>query len=769
MKPIDITGTVRDTFSIGIGKNKSEFGVFYGSLYFRNFEDSAWKKVASLQDISSSTKDFSWKSNTLYSVNSLIEYQGVFYKCIEEHASGVSFAADLLEVVPKWQEIGFYGNLRLINIEDRTPQDFYYNLSKFDDNVIIYGNNTNVNATFKIFLPAKNKVELNKIFTVQNASYNRVEIYYFNNTLFSGSAYGDYVANIQIIGNSGNDGNIGIWNIKFSDNRPITKIGEWKPSETYRVNDIVRVGYFIYTCIVNHVANSNAINGFDIDYEGNKWIYSGGAYAGGTYSLSDRMPINLKSTGSREIYQLDMLGLPYQGNSPESVLDLKNRRVLANNAPFGTPRVNTTTVSTLLSDLINNNSFRNKSTGEILRYIFKNYKPYEGNNYTSAIKLVNGVPGKKYILLIKSDGGPYIFDSSIIFPAYGNSSSVAPMGSTNSTGNWFLTIPSSNSRKVIANGQTLTNSAYPVTPFDSGLTKDSYRGSIFPAQSDPGKIDAFELVCLDYFSDQTIRPGSSDLFLGRYIGSYNMGDTFPLRLTPFLPVISGPGQDEGDDQVETYIPPVIDYLTLNSQSQLNLTVGQVFDNLTIIANIIRGTKDLVSLRFSYTGNVLADVIPNPAGGEESFNTITPFSLSTTGTIKIKVLVGDGKTTVLKEADMNFVHKFYWGFNSNETLTNEQILALQHKDNRLELHQQVFSFQTNPDFNVSEYVYFCFPSTYNDIAYIEDPVAGFSYNTDSFEISNFDLTNEYGVMTPYKIYRTKIKTYGGNFVWKINLL
>jgi len=768
MKPIDITGTVRDTFSIGIGKNKSEFGVFYGSLYFRNFEDNAWKKIASLQDITSSTKDFSWKSNTLYAVNSLIEYQGVFYKCIEEHVSDVSFTAALLETVPKWQEIGFYGNLKLINIEESTTQTFYYNLSKFDDNVIIYGNNTNINATFKVFLPQKTKVELNKIFTIQNASYNNVEIYYYNNTVFSNSAYGDYVANIQLIGNTANDNNIGTWNIKFSDNRPIAKIGEWKITETYRINDVVRFGYFIYTCIVNHVSNSDAVNGFNIDYDGNKWIYSGGAYAGGTYSLSDRMPINLKDTGSREVYQLDMLGLPYQGNSPESVLDLKNRRVLPNNSPSGTPRVNTTTIGTLLSDLINNTNFRNKSTGEILRYIYKNYKPYEGANYSSSIKLKNGVPGKKYILLIKSDGGPYVFDANIIFPSYGNPSSIAQTGSTASTGNWFLTIANANSKKVIANGLTLSNSAYPVDQFDDDLSKDSYRGSIFPTQSDPGKIDAFEFICMDYFTDQTIRPGSSDLFLGRYIGSYNMGDTFPLRLTPFLPVIGGGGQDEEDDVI-TYIPPVIDYLTLNSQSEINLTVGQTLDNLTIIANNIKGTKDLVSLRFSYTNNVLADIIPNPNGGEESFNTITPFSLSTTGTIKIKVLVGDGQTTVLKEANMNFVYKFYWGFNSNETLTNEQILDLQHSDNRLNLHQQVFNFETNPDYEVSEYIYFCYPDTYSDIAYVEDPVAGFSYNNDSFEVITMDLTNEYDVMTSYKIYRTKIKTYGGNFTWKINLL
>ena len=768
MKPIDITGTVRDTFSIGLGKNKSEFGVFYGALYFRNFEDNAWKKIASLQDIASSTKDFSWKSGSLYSVNSLIEYRGVFYKCIEEHVSGVAFATDLLDVDPKWIEIGFYGNLRMIDIETRTAQDFYYNLSRYDDTVIIYGNNTSVNAVFKVFLPDKTKVDLNKTFHIQNASYNRVEIYYYNNTVFSNSAFGDYVISIQIANKNNNDNNIGQWNARYSDNRPIAKIGEWKIGETYRINDIVRVGYFLYTCIVNHVSNTNPVNGFNIDYEANKWIYSGGAYAGGTNNLSDRMPINLKSTGSREIYQLDMLGIPYQGNSPESVLDLKNRRVIPNNAPPNTPRANTSTVAELLSNLSTTTSFRNKGTHEVLRYIYKNYKSYETVNYSSAIKLINGVPGKKYVLLIKSDGGPYLFDSGITFPTYGNGTNVAPTGSTSSTGNWFLTIPGAAAKKNIANGLTLNNSAYPIESFDAGMSKDTYKGSIFPVQSDPGKIDAFEFICLDYFSDQTIRPGSADLFLGRYIGSYNMGDTFPLRLTPFLPVIGGGGQQEEEENI-TYIPPVIDYITLNSQSELNLKVGSTIDDLTIIANIIRGSKDLVSLRFSYTGATLADIIPNPNGGEETFNTITPFSLSSPGSIEIKVLVGDGKSSVLKEANMNFVYTTYWGFSANETLTNEEVLALQHQSNVTSIHQRLFTYQTNPEYETSEYIYFCYPAIYNDIAYVEDPIASFNYTAESFEISTMDITNEHDVMTSYKIYRTKIKTYGGNFTWKINLL
>ena len=768
MKPIDITGTVRDTFSIGIGKNKSEFGVFYGSLYFRNFEDNSWKKVASLQDIASSTKDFSWKSNTLYSINSLVEYQGVFYKCTEEHQSGQStFVTDLSELVPKWQEIGFYGNLKLINIAERTTQDYYYNLSQFDDNVIIYGENTQINSVFKVFLPQKTKVQINKIYTVQNASFNKVEIYYHNNTIFSNSAFGDYVANIQLINKSINDNNIGLWNIKFSDSRPIAKIGEWKNSENYRVNDVVRVGYFIYTCIANHTSNINQINGFNIDYENSKWIYCGGAYAGGTYSLSDRMPINLRNTGSREIYQVDMLSIPYMGNSPESVLDFKNRRVLSNSYPQGTPRINTTTIANLFSDFIN--TFKGKSTGEIMRYIYKNYRAYEGNNYSSAIKLANGVPGKKYILLIRSDGGPYLFDTNIIFPAYGNSSISAQTGSTTNTSNWFYNINNAMSKKVIANGLTISNADYPIQGYDEDLSKNTYRGDIFPMQSDPGKIDAFEFTCLDYFSDQTVRPGSKDIFLGKYIGSYNMGDTFPLRLTPFMPAIGGPGQDEGDDVPETYIPPVIDYITLNSQNEINASVGQTINDLTIIVNIIKGSKDLTSLKFSYISGVLANLVPNPAGGEEIFQTINPFVLTSPGSIQIKVLTGDGKTYVLKEANINFVYTFYWGFSKNETLTNEQILNLQYKENRNSLHQQVFNFQTNPNYNENEYIYFCYPfDQYSDIRYIEDPVTGFNYNSDAFEISNMNVTNEYGSQTVYKIYRTKVKTYGGNFTWKINL-
>jgi hypothetical protein len=767
MKPIDITGTVRDTFSIGIGKNKSEFGVFYGSLYFRNFEDNSWKKIASLQDISSSTKDFSWKSTTLYSVNSLVEYSGVFYKCITEHQSGISFTTDLLDVESKWQEIGLYGNLKLIDIETRTAEDFFYNLSKYDDTIIIYGNNIDVaNISFKVYLPIKSKVDTNKIFNIQNASYNKVDIVYYNGTNFANNAYGDYVAKIQLINKNLTDNNVGKWNITFSDNRPVSKVSEWHPLETYRINDLVRVGYFLYTCITNHIANSSNVNGFNIDYEGNKWIYSGGAYAGGTYTLSDRMPINLKATGSREIYQLDMLGIPYTGNAPNSVLDLKNRRVMSNAAPSNTPRANTYTVAALYGSLAVNSNFKNKSTNEILRYIYKNYKFYQEPSYTSAIKLENGVPGKKYVLLIKSDGGPYLFDNSIIFSSYGNSSTLAPSGVTNTTGNWFSTILEIDAKKSLTNGITINNGNYPVDGMDSGLTKDTYRGNIFPVQSDPGKIDVFEFVCLDY-SDQVLRPGSTDLFLGKYVASYNMGDNFPLRLTPFQPVVGGPGQVDPDGDNSLYVQQSISNLTLNGQDQIYCDVGQVLNNLVIIATTIRGSNDIVSIRYSYTGAVLADLAANPLGGEEVFTTINPFTLDAPGTIKIKASLSDGKSLFIKEANINFLYRFYWGFNANQTLTNAEILALEHSNIRLALHNELFVFQNNNN-STSEYIYFCYPSFYNDIAYIEDPIAGLSYSNDNLEMVTTEVTNEFGSNALYKIYRTKIKTYSSSFTWRINL-
>lgn len=764
MKPIDITGTVRDTFSIGIGKNKSEFGVFYGSLFFRNFEDNAWKKIASLQDIATSTKDFSWKSETLYSVNSLIEYNGVFYKCIEEHLSSTIFDTDKNLLIPVWQEIGLYGNLRLINIQPLTSQNYSIDLTPFDDTVIIFGTNSNVTGSFKVRLPDKTRVDQNKTYKIQNASYNTVEINYYNDELFSNSAFGDYVTTIQLINKNLNDSNKGQWNASYSDNRPITKITEWKTTETYRINDIVKVGYFLYTCISNHVSNSNAINGFNIDYENNRWIYSGGAYPGGTYSLLDRMPIDLKATGNREIYQIDLLNTPYQGNAPFSVLDLKNRRVIDNSA-ITYIRNNSTTYSALLTSLSTNVNFKNKTSNDILRYIFKNYKPYQEIAYTSGIKLSNGVPGKKYILLIKSDGGPYLFDKNIIFNSYGNYSPLAQTGSIENSGNWYSTFTNNNVKKNLANGATLANSAYPVEAIDSGVVKNEYNASIFPTQSDPGKIDAFEFTCLDY-NDQVLRPGSADTFLARYIGSYNMGDIFPLRLTPSQPIIGGPGQE--DNEEELYSPPQIVSVLLNSETELVLTVGEVLDDLTIIATLVKGSEDIISLRFSYSNNVLADLTPNPDGGEEIFNTINPFTLSSPGVLKIKTTASDGKRYILKEADMTFVYKIYWGFNANSELDNEQILSLQHNDKRKQLHGESFIFETNPDYEVNEYIYFCYPATYNDIAYIEDTISGFSYVLESFETGTINLTNEYEVETLYKIYRSKIKTYGGNFTWRINL-
>jgi hypothetical protein len=766
MKPIDITGTVRDTFSIGISKNKSEFGVFYGSLFFRNFEDNSWKKIASLQDIESSTKDFSWSSDSLYSVNSLVENGGVFYKCIEEHVSSTIFSTDLNLATPVWQEIGFYGNLRTINIETRTGQDYFYNLSPFDDTVIIYGNNTNLTSlVFKVKLPPKSKIGLNKIFKIQNASYNQVEIYYHDDTLFSNSAFGDYVINAQLINKSSNDNDRGQWSSNFSDSRPISKVNEWKTTETYRMNDIVKVGYFLYTCISNHISNSNAINGFNIDYEANRWIYSGGAYPGGTHTVSDRMPVNLRATGNREIYQLDMLNIPYQGNAPLSVLDLKNRRVVSNSATTYI-RNNSYTYNALLTNLINDSNYKNRSTNYILRYIFQNYKPYQETAYTSCIKLENGIPGKKYIFLIKSDGGPYLFDKNIIFNSYGNYSPLALTGTLTDTINWLGTFTDANTNKILSDGLTLNDEQYPVDPLDSGISKSEYNASIFPIQSDPGKIDTFEFTCLDY-SDQTLRPGSADTFIGRYLGSYSMGEIFPLRLTPSQPIIGGPGQGDNND-VDLYIQPSIASVLLNSEQELLLTVGDTLDNLTIIATLIKGTDDLAGLRFSYSNSILADLVPDPEGGEETFNTINPFSLSSPGTIKIKTRITDGKVYVLKESDLIFVHRIYWGFNANPEINNEEILDLQHNGNRKQLHGESFIFGTNPEYEVNEYIYFCYPAIYNDISNIEDIISGFSYVLESFETTTINLTNEFGITTLYKIYRSKIKTYGGNFTWLINL-
>jgi hypothetical protein len=618
--------------------------------------------------------------------------------------------------------------------------------------------------SFKVYLPIKSKVDVNKIFHIQNASYNKVDIVYYNGTNFANNAYGDYVAKIQLINKNFSDNNTGKWNITFSDNRPVSRVSEWRPLETYRVNDLVRVGYFLYTCITNHIANSSNVNGFNIDYEGNKWIYSGGAYAGGTYTLSDRMPINLKGTGSREIYQLDMLGIPYTGNAPNSVLDLKNRRVMLNIAPSNTPRANTYTVAGLYGSLAVNSSYKNKSTNEILRHIHKNYKVYQEPSYTSAIKFENGVPGKKYVLLIKSDGGPYLFDNNIIFSAYGNSSTLAPSGVTNTTGNWFSTILEMDAKKSLTNGLTVNNGSYPVDGTDNGLT--SYRGNIYPVQSDPGKIDVFEFVCLDY-SDQVLRPGSTDLFLGKYVGSYNMGDNFPLRLTPFQPVVGGPGQVDPDGDNSLYVQQSISNLILNGQQELYLSVGQVLDNLVISASTIRGSNDIVSIRYSYTGAVLADLAANPLGGDEVFTTINPFTLDAPGVIKIKVSLSDGKSLFIKEANMNFLYKFYWGFSVNETLTNAEVLALEHSNVRLSLHNELFIFQNNNN-NNNEYIYFCYPSFYNDIAYIEDPIAGLSYSSENFEIVTAEITNEYNSNSLYKIYRTKIKTYSSSFTWRINL-
>jgi hypothetical protein len=97
------------------------------------------------------------------------------------------------------------------------------------------------------------------------------------------------------------------------------------------------------------------------------------------------------------------------------------------------------------------------------------------------------------------------------------------------------------------------------------------------------------------------------------------------------------------------------------------------------------------------------------------------------------------------------------------------ILLRYQTTEVEKNEEKFIFEINPDYDVSEYIYLCYPSIYNDIAYIEDPITGFNYNIDSFEKMEMNITNEFNIETSYKIYRTKVKTFGGNFTWTVHLI
>jgi hypothetical protein len=216
-------------------------------------------------------------------------------------------------------------------------------------------------------------------------------------------------------------------------------------------------------------------------------------------------------------------------------------------------------------------------------------------------------------------------------------------------------------------------------------------------------------------------------------------------------------------------PPTISSFTVTGG--LLREIGNAITNsspvdFTVICS--PGTDPITTISFTDVDDetVIGIIEDEVAEGGEFTVTYSPEDAVGTDNI-YRVSVTDGNLADTENLTVRFVPKVYWGFNDNATLSNAQVLALANNLLTVTVDGNEFSFGANSTED-GAYIYFIYPDSFDPITEIEDLSNGFVYNVAAFTASTANITNGFGSVNGYRIYRTNVKTFGGNFVWKISL-
>lgn len=157
MKLLDIFGTNRDTFTLGLGTNKIEFRSIEGELYFRNY-GGGYEKVASggLRD---SVIPREWTTETTYFANEFIIYDGALWQVQSEHVSTVNFADNLNKVL----KVSDLNNFAIYDIVASGNGQLAESANSF-----IYVRGTGSN--YSIIMPSALSMDPGTQFLIQNSS-----------------------------------------------------------------------------------------------------------------------------------------------------------------------------------------------------------------------------------------------------------------------------------------------------------------------------------------------------------------------------------------------------------------------------------------------------------------------------------------------------------------------------------------------------------------------------------------------------------------------
>lgn len=157
MKLLDVFGTNRDTFSLGLGTEKVEFRTINGELYFRNY-GGGYEKVAS-GGFQNSVIPREWAPETTFFTNEFIIYSGALWQVQNEHLATISFNDNLNKVL----KVSDLNNFLIYDIISNGSNSLVEG-----SNAFIFVRGTGVN--YSIILPNALGLDLGTQYLVQNSS-----------------------------------------------------------------------------------------------------------------------------------------------------------------------------------------------------------------------------------------------------------------------------------------------------------------------------------------------------------------------------------------------------------------------------------------------------------------------------------------------------------------------------------------------------------------------------------------------------------------------
>ena len=173
MNFFDITGTNRDSFSIGLGENKIELISNNGKLYLKNFNSSNPIEIASREP--SFLEIVSWSTGIQLTANNLIIYLGSIYLVKTSHVTGLSFDVDYFEFILSYD--------KLVKVTANNG-NIYQIIKTQGNDIYFFGTNS---GTQTIIFPNCLLEGLGKKLTIYNFSNCLLEIFLFDGTTYFSS------------------------------------------------------------------------------------------------------------------------------------------------------------------------------------------------------------------------------------------------------------------------------------------------------------------------------------------------------------------------------------------------------------------------------------------------------------------------------------------------------------------------------------------------------------------------------------------------------